>query len=168
MRALAASVVAALIVGVVVGWFGHSLRNHHKASAAKAQVCVTHTATPIAAGPVPKASTVVVNVYNATARGGLARTTGAELASRGFDVQNVANDPLKATIEGSAVVRYGPKGLAQARYVAAQVPGATLVKDTRTDTSVDLVIGNGFQAVATPAQVTAALEAKPQVTRVCS
>jgi LytR cell envelope-related transcriptional attenuator len=168
MRALVAATVAALIVGVVVGWFGHSLRNHHKASAAKAEVCVTHTSTPVAAGPVPKASTVTVNVYNATARAGLARTTGAELATRQFNVANVANDPLKATIAGSAVVRYGPKGLAQARLVAAQVPGATLLKDNRTDATVDLVIGNGFQAVATPAQVTAALNAKPQVTRTCT
>jgi len=99
-----------------------------------------------------------VNVYNATTRVGLARDTAAAMTARGFHVLAVANDPLGETVASPAVVRYGPAGLAQAHVVAAYVAGgATLQPDTRTSTSVDLVLGQAWTAVASPAQAAATL-----------
>ena len=106
------------------------------------------------AGPVVTPGTTRVNVYNATERAGLAARTASALAKQGFVRGEVTNDPLGKTVTGSAEVRHGAKGLAQARLVAARVKGARLVRDDRTDDSVDLVLGTGFTTVRTPAPTT--------------
>ncbi len=43
--------------------------------------------------PLPKPADVTVNVLNATARGGLAKSTADELRKRGFKVGKVGNAP---------------------------------------------------------------------------
>lgn len=98
---------------------------------------------------------IKLNVYNSTNRHGLAAATAAELKKRGFTIAKVTNDPLKADLTVPAEVR---GALAPAmRLVAAEVAGAHLRADTRTDGSIDLVLGTGFTALATPDQVAAAL-----------
>ena len=120
--------------------------------------CVTTTVRP---GLVlPKPATVTVNVYNATDRAGLAARTAAELKKRGFGIGKIANDPLGKTLTNVAEVRYGPGGKANAQLVAYYVPGAVLVLDKRTDTTVDLVLGAKFKAIPAQKTVDAAL-AKP-------
>jgi hypothetical protein len=42
-------------------------------------------------------------------------------------------------------VHHGPKGLDQALLTASQIPGAKLFEDGRAGTSVDLVVGLGYQ-----------------------
>ena len=125
------------------------------ASATTPTPCVTTTVKP---GVVlPKPGTVTVNVYNATNRAGLAKRTSAVLATRGFPIGHVANDPLGKSVKGVAEVRYGPSGEQGAKLLLYYVPGAVLVADQRTDASVDLVLGTKFVAVAPQKTVDAAL-----------
>lgn len=128
------------------------------ASGPTAAPCVTTTVQP---GLVlPKPATVTVNVYNATDRAGLAARTAADLKTRGFGIGKIANDPLGKSLTNVAEVRYGPAGKANAQLMVYYVPGATLVLDKRTDTTVDLVLGTKFKAVAPQKAVDTAL-AKP-------
>jgi hypothetical protein len=110
---------------------------------------------------------VTVNVYNATTRHGLARETSIEMTHRGFRIGAVANDPLNKIIPASAEVRYGPAGAAAAKVVAAQVPSPTMVRDARKGAVVDLVVGDGYTALLTPAQAKARLGAQPHATAAC-
>jgi LytR cell envelope-related transcriptional attenuator len=92
-----------------------------------------------------KPSQVKVNVYNASARNGLARRVAGEMKDRGFAVGTIANDPLHRSVKTTAEVRYGTKGKAGAQLVMAEVPGAKLVADKRKDASVDLVLGTTYE-----------------------
>ena len=105
------------------------------------------------------AGQIKLNVYNSTNRNGLAAATAAELKKRGFTIDKVTNDPLKANLTVAAEVR-GAVAPAM-RMVAAEVTGAQLRADTRTDGSIDLVLGTGFTALASPDQVAAALASSP-------
>ena len=71
---------------------------------------------------------------------GLARALRAE----GFDVGAVGN--AEGTVSQS-VVRHGPGMVAQARTVAAAVPGSVLQGSDAIGETVQLVIGPGFDAV---------------------
>jgi hypothetical protein len=105
------------------------------------------------------AADVEVNVYNSTSRNGLAATVAAALVKRSFVVGTVANDPLHARVTGTALVRYGAKGAAAAKLVAAQVPEAVMRRDKRKGATVDLVLGDGFRRLspmAVPTSTTAA------------
>lgn len=110
------------------------------------------TATALPACPpadVPlTASGVHVNVYNSTSRNGLAATVAKALTERSFVIATVANDPLHADVTGTALVRYGSKGVEAAKLVLAQVPQATMRHDKRKGTDVDLVLGDAFRRLA--------------------
>jgi hypothetical protein len=69
---------------------------------------------------------------------------------RGYRISTVANDPLQKTVSGTAEVRYGATGRPGARLVLTLVKGAKAVKDSRTDSSVDLVLGDKFTSLAAP------------------
>lgn len=103
--------------------------------------------TTVVAQPALQPADVTVNVYNATSRRGLAAATSKALAGRGFKIDKVANDPLGKAINAVAQIRYGPKGEASAKLLAQHVPGATLVKDTRTTDTVDLALGQKWKAL---------------------
>lgn len=157
-------VLVALVVGLLVGaaggwWVGHSGSTSAASSPSPSVSCPPLAALTVVALPAPK--TITVNVYNATTRAGLARTTADLLLQRGFQIGAIANDPKNASVAGSAEVRYGPKGALNAKVVAAQVQGAALVNDGRTTTIVDFVLGQGFTALATPTQVAANLKPSP-------
>ena len=83
------------------------------------------------------------------------------LKQRGFAIGKVTNDPLKATLTVAAQIRGGTASSSAMRVVAAEVAGSQLQPDTRTDGRVDLVLGTGFTALASPDQVSAALKAAP-------
>jgi len=122
--------------------------------------CVSTTVTPGAA--LPKPATVTANVYNATDRAGLARTTSTTLKTRGFGIGSVANDPSGKSLATVAEIRYGAKGKDNALLMRFYVPGATLVLDQRNDATIDLVLGAKFKGIADQKAVNAAL-AKPVV-----
>ncbi|MEO6018646.1 MAG: LytR C-terminal domain-containing protein [Knoellia sp.] len=97
----------------------------------------------------PAPGNTTVNVYNATSKNGLAGRIAAELRSRGFTVGDVANDPLGRTVAGPAEVRFGPTGKGHAQLlVALGGKGATQLADKRKTTTVDLVLGAKFTALA--------------------
>jgi len=162
------AVVLALAIGVAGGWwFAGRGKGSAVASPTTSTSCSTHasaaktTAKPIA---LPNPRTIKVNVYNATARRGLARATSLELAARAFVVGTVANDPLNKVIQGTAEIRYGPRGARAAKVVAAQVPNPVMVPDTRKDASVDFVVGELFSSLNTIVQAQAQLTQKPSPT----
>lgn len=113
-----------------------------------------HADTPRACAPktAVTANQVTLNVYNATSHSGLARKTADGLKKRGFKIATVANDPLEKKVTGSSEVRYGNGGARAAKLVAAQVRGAKMVQDSRSDGSLDIVIGDRFTALAPPAK----------------
>ena len=171
------AVVAALAVGLVGGWW-FAGRGQGSATATATSTSTCHSGSPSgsahgsaarstkkpsgkptkpASAALPLPRTITVNVYNATTRSGLAMSTSLQLGARGFRIGKVANDPAKKIIAASAEIRYGASGVVEAKVVAAQVIGAVMVPDHRTDTSVDFVLGDGYVALASPQQAAAAL-----------
>ena len=127
-------------------WYAYSYfeaSDGHRTTATPA-TCTAPTA------PALTPAGVTVNVYNATDRSGLAATTASAVRKRGYRIATVANDPLQKTVPGPAEVRYGATGRTGARLVLTLVKGAKAVKDSRTDSSVDLVLGDRFTALAAP------------------
>ncbi|WP_406833111.1 LytR C-terminal domain-containing protein [Pedococcus sp. KACC 23699] len=110
------------------------------------------TCTPTA-GPLLPAQ-VTLNVYNATDRAGLAAKTATEIRKRGFRVATVTNDPLQRKVAGAAEVRFGPSGAKASKLALGLVKGSKAVKDSRTDSSVDLVLGVKFTKLAAAPKAT--------------
>lgn len=106
---------------------------------------------------------VTLNVYNTTARTGLASSVARRLQIQGFKIAAVDNDPLGRSIEGVGEIRHGQRGAAGAVLAATRMPGARVVRDDRTDATVDLVVGDKFRAVITPPKGARSVEAKPTV-----
>jgi LytR cell envelope-related transcriptional attenuator len=173
------AVVLALAVGVGGGWwFAGRDKSTPAASPTTSTSCTSHSTAKATAKSTAKSSAkstakavalpnprvIQVNVYNATTRSGLARSTSVLLAARGFAIGATANDPLNKTVPGTAEIRFGRKGLLAAKVVAAQVPSPVMVRDLRPDASVDFVIGNTFTALNTPVQAQAVLRARPSPT----
>lgn len=91
--------------------------------------------------------TVVVNVYNAGEIGGMAEDTAAELRKRGFSVGRVANDPKQSKVK-KVQIRGRAADAPEVKLMAAQVAGEPEPKaDSRTDASVDLVVGDKFKGL---------------------
>lgn len=97
----------------------------------------------------PVTNTFSLNVLNSTKRAGLAASTARTAGQRGFKIGRVANDTANRTINEAGEVRFGPGGAAGAKLVTSVLlPGAKQVPDKRTDTTVDLVLGEGFNGLA--------------------
>lgn len=98
---------------------------------------------------------VQLRVYNASAKEGIARNVAGQLTDRGYAVLSVENDPLAGVrlVEGTAEVRYGPGGAKWAESVRKQVPGATLYRDAREGRVIDVVLGERFRRLSTPAEL---------------
>lgn len=144
LSTLGAVLVIAFVVALafVQGWLPPKGDATPTARATTTQTCTA------SAAPAPKS--ITVNVYNATQRAGLAATTAQALGGQGFVVGTVTNDPLQKAVPGVAEIRHGAAGLAKAQALAARFPGATLLKDARTDETVDVAVGDKFTAVVTP------------------
>ena len=95
--------------------------------------------------PAPARGSFTVNVLNATGRKGVAAEVATGLAKRKFAIGGISNAPDSWYVTQPAVVHHGPKGLDQALLTASQIPGAKLFADSRTDTSVDVVVGLGYR-----------------------
>ncbi len=161
-----AAVTMTLCVLLLVGAFGYAVAYYQRwigSEAAANPTCTPTTSAP--ANPLAPAN-IVVNVYNSTKRSGLAGDTAQVLRERGFDVDVVSNDPLHQDISGQAVIRYGKKGTQEAKKVVAkQLKGAKLVRDARTDASVDVVLGQKFTKLAAPPKTMPTEE--PEQTTTC-
>ena len=149
-RALITLAIVALMLFFAF-WYAYAYYKDSNGARAAAPT-VTCTATSTAKVP----SQVTVNVYNATERTGLAARTATDVRKRGFKVSTVSNDPLQKNVTVAAEVRYGASGTASSKLVLALVKGAKAVKDSRTDASVDLVLGTKFTALTAPPKATPA------------
>lgn len=150
-RRIRTSVTLLILIGVVIGAAWYSWSNvvdddEPTAAGSNTQACVPSQPT---AAPAP--AEVQVNVYNATTRNGLASAVARQVRDLGFVVVDVDNDPLERSITGTAEVRSRPDDQAAAELVATLVPGAVYVPDERTDATIDLVLGDAFEALADPA-----------------
>lgn len=142
----------ALVTGgaLAVGTFGYGLFALGSAVAATMDTPVCNAASThslVAPGPAVHhrgAQHFDLNVFNSTKRNELAAETAAQLKLRGFTIDLVINDPLSSALTIPAQVRGAKSELTELREVAAQVPGAQIVTDSRTDPSVDLTLGSGF------------------------
>jgi hypothetical protein len=124
-------------------------------------------ATAKQAAPSLDPSTLSVRVLNATDTPGLAQQVADTLGSRGFPVDEVANDSSGRQVTGVGEIRHGPRGADAAAYLALYLPGAGDYPDTRATAQVDLVIGPEFTALATPEEVAAALSPAPSSAAGC-
>jgi hypothetical protein len=150
--------VAVMLTGSLVyassyvqGWVG----NH----APKALVNASCIRAPSVRAVKPR--DVTVNVYNTTARTGLAATAASSLQRQGFNIATTDNDPLGRTLLSTGEIRYGPSGLDGANLVARRLPGAKLVLDDRTDATVDMVVGQEFRRVIVPPKAAASKKLQP-------
>ncbi|SDG12148.1 transcriptional attenuator, LytR family [Blastococcus aurantiacus] len=107
---------------------------------------------------VPPAE-VSVDVLNGTGTRGLAATVADALRAGGFVVGTVGN--AEGTVSQS-VVRHGPGTVAQARTVAAAVPGAVLQGSDSLGDTVQLVIGPGYESVVPVPPPAPAPEPQPE------
>jgi hypothetical protein len=115
------------------------------------------------AGAVPKPAQITVNVFNATTRSGLAKTTADELKKRGFKIGEVGNAAKQydKKVTGTGIL-LGPASSLNSSLpvLATQLSTAERRTDAaRTGPAVDLIIGNGFKALTSPAEATKALTA---------
>ncbi|MDJ0342128.1 LytR C-terminal domain-containing protein [Streptomyces sp. H10-C2] len=170
----ALAIVASVVVLGLIGWGTLQLidvftgdgkdKVSPQAHAAAPPSCKP-TATPTPSGkpaPLPKPATIGLNVFNATAKGGLAKTTADELAKRGFRVGKFGNAPIEydKKVKDAALVVAGPAAEQAARVVGTQVAGSTVrIDPKRTDPGVDLLIGTAYTKLADPKDVEKALVA---------
>ncbi|MFC4145323.1 LytR C-terminal domain-containing protein [Micromonospora mangrovi] len=100
---------------------------------------------------------VKINVYNATDEPGLAGSVADDFRNRKFQVKKEGN--ASKGIDKVAVLRFGPKGVGSAHLLRAyfldQADQQFDIK--RKDDTVDVVLGNGFQQLATTTEVNQSL-----------
>jgi len=148
-RHLRSGVTMLLLVALVLGGalFGWKAVNSNSSA-------TRSTAAPSADCGVPPAAVtpaeLQVNVYNGTSRNGLAAATAQQVTAQGFVVLGIDNDPKGERITDVAVIR-GAESSANAYLLMAYVPGATFTPDGRADGTLDLVVGDLFQAITPPA-----------------
>jgi hypothetical protein len=111
----------------------------------------TSAGTKGAAAPEP--GQITVNVYNATTRSGLAKTTADELKKRGFKIGDVGNasKEFDKKVKGTGVL-LGPASALNSSLpvLATQLSTAERRTDAaRKGADVDLIIGDGFKTLTT-------------------
>lgn len=140
-------VVALVVIGVGFGIVTLMRSQDAAEPAASASASPCPSVSAVAIEPLPDATEVKVNVYNATYLKGLAATTAAELKTRGFIIKKVGNDPKKLPITGVAEIRYGPKTELSAQLLQFYFPGAELINDGRRGKMIDIALGTGFRPI---------------------
>jgi hypothetical protein len=108
---------------------------------------------------------VTLNVFNATQTAGLAEQIAAEFRNRGFTA-NVAETPPEGPgpWDLAAYLVYGPQGVGAAWLVGAyfldgQYDDSGFIRE-REGPEVDVILGTGFQQLATSTEVNQAIAAK--------
>ncbi|MEU6990673.1 LytR C-terminal domain-containing protein [Streptomyces sp. NPDC046465] len=181
-RIVLAVIASAAVVGLI-GWGTLQLidvfTGGHKASAAGAATgkCDRGSAASSAhvpksgaqPKPLPRPGQITVNVFNATPRGGLAKSTADELKKRGFAIGKVGNatKEFDKKVKGAGIL-LGAKAAADTALpvLGTQLAGAERKSDGRKGGEVDLVIGAQFKNLAKKEDADRALAtlAKPKST----
>ncbi|MDO3700470.1 LytR C-terminal domain-containing protein [Micromonospora sp. C28SCA-DRY-2] len=100
---------------------------------------------------------VKINVLNGTDQPGLAANIADDFRNRKFQVKKEGNE--KKQVDEVAVLRYGPKGVGSAHLLRAYFLNAAKYEYDagRQDDTVDVVLGNDFQQLATTTEVNQSL-----------
>lgn len=141
-----------LAVAALLVWW-NVLRTDGGTQNASSATCTGSTAAPPSMDP----KKVHLRVLNSTDQQGLAQEVADELKARGFVVDEVGNDSTGRKVSGVGEIRHGPRGTSTAAYVRLYLPGAGDYTDTRATSQVDVVIGPGFDKLATAEEVAAGL-----------
>ncbi|MBB4982563.1 MULTISPECIES: LytR C-terminal domain-containing protein [Streptomyces] len=166
-RIVLASAAAVVVLGAA-GWGTLQLVDVFsgdggtKTTAGKQTDCKPAPKPTPAAAAFPKPAQITVNVYNATPRSGLAKTTADELKKRGFKIGKVGNAPTAydKKVPGAGLLLGAPtatKGVFP--VLGTQLAGATTKTDTRATADVDLIIGTAFKTLSPKTTADAALVA---------
>ncbi|KOX38614.1 MULTISPECIES: LytR C-terminal domain-containing protein [unclassified Streptomyces] len=167
-RRIVLAATAAVVVLGAAGWGTLQLVDVFsgdggtKAAAGKLADCKPAPAPTAPAATLPKPAQITVNVYNATPRSGLAKTTADELKKRGFKVGKVGNAPAAydKKVPGAGLLLGAPTATKGAFPVlGTQLAGATTKTDTRATADVDLIIGTAFKNLSPKTTADAALVA---------
>jgi hypothetical protein len=103
---------------------------------------------------LPDYEDIKVNVYNGTPVEDLAASIADQLRHRGLQVERVGNTPDGSLLDGAVVIRYGPGAVGAAWVMQAFFAYASLEFDLdRRDDTVDVVLSQTFQELATPIEV---------------
>ncbi|MDN3297470.1 LytR C-terminal domain-containing protein [Streptomyces ficellus] len=170
-RIVLAALAAAVALGLA-GWGTLQLitvfgGGGHGAGAGRAQTAADPGCKPRKVPVTPvhvplKPGQITVNVYNATPRAGLAKSTADELKKRGFAIGKVGNAPAAydKKVPGPGLL-LGGTGSAKGAFpvLGTQLKGATLKTDARATADVDLIIGAAFKALAPQKDASVALAA---------
>lgn len=97
-------------------------------------------------------NTVTVNVYNGTLEEGLASQVGLELQLRGYILGETGNKDISQP-GLSAVIVSGRSGEAGAFNLQRNIPNTEYVADARSDASVDIILGSGYEGLIEPGLV---------------
>jgi LCP family protein required for cell wall assembly len=94
------------------------------------------------AGPTVAPNTVHVTVLNGAGISGLAARASSDLSKLGFVIEGTPGN--RGTGATTSVIEYNPTQAAQARTLAAAVPGATLQENQQLDSTIELVLGSSY------------------------
>ncbi|MFJ9816090.1 LytR C-terminal domain-containing protein [Streptomyces sp. NPDC101151] len=148
------AVVASVAALGLIGWGTLQLIDvftggrKNSAAGAKAE-CHTKAHPAAQTRTLPRPGEITVNVYNATARSGLARDTADELKKRGFKIGDVGNasKEFDKKVKGTGLL-LGPASALNTSLpvLATQLTGAERRADAgRKGAGLDLIIGDGFK-----------------------
>jgi hypothetical protein len=136
-----------LVAGAVIGWqkLFTDLPDLPTTVAEPSPSCATEG---VQKGDRLRSRQVVVSVFNAGSRSGLAGDTLDALAKRGFEPGEVGNAPDDVAVR-RVQVRTDRRHDAEARLVALQFGKGTKVKVSKADLGpgVDVVVGNKFKGL---------------------
>jgi len=91
-----------------------------------------------------------VRVFNGSSLRGAARLMSLQLGDLGFTLAaDAADDPVYPLGNMNCVgqIRFGPQGASAARTLSLLVPCAQLMRDKRTDATVDFSVGANFNGL---------------------
>lgn len=111
---------------------------------------------------MPERGEVTVNIFNGTAKVGLAQQVGGEFKNRGFNVKRTGTVPGNKLSPEIAEITYGPEAVGAAALVSAYflVDEAKMNFDIkRKGAEVDVVVGTRFQQLATTTEVNQSIAA---------
>ncbi|WP_127128315.1 LytR C-terminal domain-containing protein [Georgenia sp. SYP-B2076] len=148
-------VSTAMWTGLLPAPFAREFSTAEPSDANLAIPCVPADATPVAF------SEITANVYNGTDRNGLAASSADSLTQVGVVVNQQANWPQGA-YSGVVQVVVGPLGVTSGYTVARLFPSAVVSLDTsRTDETVDVVLGATYEAMLSADEIAALDPAAP-------
>ncbi len=139
-------VIAAISVGAAAVYRGEAegpFNASFVTSLEDYQSTITLACPPANTAPLD-ASEVAVRVMNGTSTNGLATDVKNTLEGRGFTMLGATN--WSRSYDGVVRIMFGPNGIAQAYTLALHFTDAKLVLDNREGSTVDLVVGEEYDA----------------------